>query len=277
MRSGADEEDPELEAADPELDGRGGASPATPRYMTPRSSTLDRTCSPRSATPAAAPRHMTPRSVTPRDVTPRHNTRCPGIEFAHIELDDAPREHAPRQHDLSLPDSSRSRPMTPQRFERPGPRHRTRPRKTRAPCRDGCSGPSGGHGHARGGAASADAARRRLTAAIEERYDEPPDGESSSSRRCRKNLGAGSPEPESTNEPHRRLHVDAAELWFLGRITSDEHAFPPLPGLAESAFDEEVAEAAAEAVAEAEEPGGREGTQSVPAATLQRHALDRQR
>jgi tetratricopeptide (TPR) repeat protein len=53
--------------------------------------------------------------------------------------------------------------------------------------------------------------------------------------------------------------------------SNDDHAFPPLPGLAESAFDEEVAEAAAEAVAEAEaeaEEVARQQRVPTPRATL---------
>jgi hypothetical protein len=160
-----------------------------------------------------------------------------GIEFAHLELDDAPREHAPRQHDLSLPGNLPTTPDDSSAVSGPVPTSDAAAEDARRAAMDAAD-------------LAADMAAREAgllhptpgpvstPPVLEEPDDEPPPV-----MEFEPLVPEEPPEPETIPEPEEIPDDFMALPPKFGAYegeTSEEHAFPPLDGLVDSAAGPEM-------------------------------------
>ncbi len=208
-----------------------------------------------------------------RPQTPKHNTPMTGLEFADLELGDARREHVLRRHDLPLPGELPDTPEDTPTVPGPSPASDAAAEDARAAAADAAD-------------LAADMAARE--AALYGRRPIPRDPTPSAPAAPPAEDHYEPPPPEHVEEfvplvtpeedPETAASQEAEAIIpddFLsmppsfGGVTEsdDDHAFPPLPGLAESAREQEVAaeEAAAEEAA-AEEAAAEEAAAEEAAA-----------
>jgi tetratricopeptide (TPR) repeat protein len=234
---------PDIEAIVPfDALGTGSATSAPP----PESEMLDDLLT-EATRPAAPARHQ----------TPKHNTPMTGLQFADLELGDARRELAQREHDLTLPGELPDTPEETPTVPGPSPASDAAAEDARAAAADAAD-------------LAADMAAREaalyggrpiprdptppapVTPPVEDHYEPPPPEHVEEFVPLI--APAEDPEPAASQEAEAIIPDDFLSMppSFGGVVDSDDdHAFPPLSGLAESALEEEVAaeEAAAEEAA----------------------------
>jgi tetratricopeptide (TPR) repeat protein len=208
------------------------------------------------------PDMIAPPAPPARPQTPRHNTPMSGLEFADLELDDAPREAPQRKHDLSLPGDLPDTPDEVAAVPAPSPGSDAAAEDARAAAAEAAD--------LKADMAAREAAllgknapplpisTRPVPEPVEEDFDSLPDPV--------EELAPYAPADETNEAPVARAGEDipddfmAMPAGFGGPVVNEEesdHAFPPLPGLDESAaFVEraEIEQAEADELAAAGEP-----------------------
>ena len=197
-------------------------------------------------------------ATTERPPTPKHNTPMTGLEFADLELGESRQETVERKHDLPLPGDLPDTPEDTPTIAAPSPASDAAAEDARAAAADAAD-------------LAADMAVREaalyggnprptdptpqdpippVAQPVVDEYQPPPPDQ----------VEELAPLMEAEEEPATEASQEAEAIFpddflsmppsFGGVVESDDdHAFPPLPGLAESALEEEEA-AAEEAAAE---------------------------